>query len=383
MLMLNIPQSCTIYIMNIVYWWKKIKVKKEMLSPFQRELKESLNIKDDTVNKLVPNLYDKKNYKVHYKLLQFAINKGLIVERINGGYSFDQSTFMADYINFNIHQRKNATLDFERAFFKLLNNSVFGKSMENVRNRVNIKFVFSDDRKHQKLASKFNYKRSFAFNADLRAVELAKTTVTLDKSIYVGAAILDLSKLHMYRFHYDYIKNKYDDKASLLFTDTDSLCYHIETEDVYKDMQENIEEFDTSNYPKNHFIYSTDRADVIGKFKDEAKGKIIREFVGLAPKMYSVKFDDETEIKKAKGIKSAVVKKKINFNHYKEQIFDENIYKTRNYQDMQGFRSYGHAIYTIKQHKAGISAYDTKRYILNDNINTLAFGHKNIISSVA
>ena len=139
----------------------------------------------------------------------------------------------------------------------------------------------------KKIASKFNFKRSFKYNEDLYAMEMEKTEVLLDKPIYVGATILDLSKLHMYKFHYEYIKAKYGNKAQLLFTDTDSLTYEIETEDVYEDFKQNSELFDFSGYDREHPNYSEANKKVVGRFKDENSGHIMTEFIGLRSKMYA------------------------------------------------------------------------------------------------
>jgi hypothetical protein len=145
---------------------------------------------------------------------------------------------MKPYIDFNTKKRSQPGIsDFEKDFFKLMNNAAFGKTMENLRNRVDIKLV-NNEKKLTKLTSKANFKRvNNKINDSLIAVEMGKTNLMLSKPIYVGASILDQSKILMANFHYEYIKKAYGDKAKLLFTDTDSLCYVIETEDVLKCMQ--------------------------------------------------------------------------------------------------------------------------------------------------
>ena len=187
-----------------------------------------------------------------------------------------------------------------------MNNAVFGKSMENVRNRIDVKLKVSE--KSASLAvSSHLYKSHRIINENCVAVLHKKKEVLLDKPIYVGFSILELSKLHMYKFHYDHIRVKYGDKAKLLMTDTDSLVYEIETEDLYEDMKRNIDLFDTSDYPVgNRYNIPQVNKKVIGKFKDETNGIIINEFVGIRSKMYSFKLDEkikgEYEKKRAKGV---------------------------------------------------------------------------------
>ena len=192
-----------------------------------------------------------------------------------------------------------------------MNNSVFGKTMENVRNRINFQLVHDGD-KISKLASKIQYKDHVLYgdkDVELCGISMAKTNITLDKPIYVGMAILDLSKTLMYDFHYNTIMKQYKNdytKVKLLFTDTDSLCYHIECEDIYKDIQTNKNDYDLSDYPKDHFLYDPTNKKVIGKFKDETNGLPIAEFVGLRSKMYAFKYDvngDMKEKKTCKGVK--------------------------------------------------------------------------------
>ena len=173
-----------------------------------------------------------------------------------------------------------------------MSNACFGKTMENVRNRVDIK-LYTDEGLVEKQVAKPQFLSSKIYNKDLIAIKQERKCVKLNKPVYVGVAVLDLSKLHMYKFHYDYIKEKYGDKARLLFTDTDSLTYHIETEDVYKDCKENKELFDFSDYSLDGYR-SKDETNkkVVYKFKDETSGVPIVEFCGLRSKMYSILLDD-------------------------------------------------------------------------------------------
>ena len=195
----------------------------------------------------------------------------------------------------------------------------------------------------------------------------------MNKPVYLGMTILDISKTLMYDFHYGNIKPKYGEKAKLLFTDTDSLMYEIETEDFYKDISQDVHEWlDTRNYPPNHpsGIETGVNKMVIGMFKDEEGGKIVTEFVGLRAKNYSYSCDGK-EHKKCKGIKMNVTKNNIYHKDYKDCLF-QNIQLRRK---MNVFRSRGHDVYSEEINKIALSANDDKRVILKDGIHTLAHGH--------
>ena len=328
------------------------------------------------VEKLIPNLKDKTKYVIHYKNLIQCLRAGMKLKKIHRRIKFIESEWMKLYIEMNTNLRTKAKNNFEKDFFKLMNNSVFGKTMENIRNRVNVKLVNTQE-KFKKLSAKPNYKGRKIFSENLISVHMKKTSLTMNKPVYLGMCILDLSKTIMYDFHYNYIKPKYGDKAKLLFTDTDSLMYEIETEDFYKDISEDIKDrFDTSHYPENHpsGIPTGINKKVLGMFKDEAAGKIIKEFVGLRAKLYSYKMDEGGESKKCKGIKKQVVTTSIKHEDYKtclrtgkEQLRKQNI-----------LRSYEHEVYTEEVNKVALSLLDDKRYILDDGVHTLAWGHYNI-----
>ena len=273
---------------------KKMKVTKEMLSPYCKNIQEQFGISIGQVAKLIPTLSSKKNYVLHYRNLQLYLSLGLKLKKVYRVLEFDQSPWLAQYINFNTQKRMNAKNAFEKDFFKLLNNSVFGKIMENIRKCVDVRLV-TDQKKFSKLVSKPTFVNSKIFNEDLVAVHKIKETLTLDRPAYVGMCILDFSKTLMYDFHYNYIKSRYNNKAKLLFTDSDSLCYEIKTKDKQL--------FDNSDYPKDSLYFSVENKKVIGKFKDEAAAMPIREFVGLRSKMYSYVKDNGKNEKTDKGVR--------------------------------------------------------------------------------
>ena len=203
---------------------------------------------------------------------------------------------------------------------------------------------------------------------------MQKSKLVLNKPIYVGMSILDLSKHLMYDVYYNQLKKQYGEKCDVLYTDTDSLLLHIETDDVYRDMEKHIDLYDTSDFPKEHYLHNTKNKKVLGKMKDECAGKPIIEYVGLRPKMYSILMDEHV-IKKAKGIRKYVVKKNMQHDHYKEALFDKKIFR----HDMNMIRSYNHQIYGLCVNKISLSPLDTKRWIADDGVNTLAYGHYRIL----
>ena len=231
---------------------------------------ESLNV--GNVDKLIPNLMNKARYVLHRDNLLLYESLGLKISKIHRGITFVESPWLKKYIDLNTGLRAKATNNFEKDFFKLMNNSVFGKTMENIRNRVDIKLI-TNEKAAKKLISKPNFYHRTIFTENLIAVHMKKTKVYYNKPIYLGMCILDLSKTLMYDFHYNYIKKKYGEGVSLLFTDTDSLAYEIDTEEFYKDINPDVERlFDTSNYPANHEsgIKVGANKKVPGMFKDEA-----------------------------------------------------------------------------------------------------------------
>ena len=200
------------------------------------------------VEKLVPKLYYKKKYIIHIKALKQPIDHGLVLEKIHRAIEFKQSAWMRKYIDFNTRLRIAAKNDFEKDFYKLMNNSVFGKTMENIRKHRNIKLV-NNEEEYLKNVMKPNFKSGTLLELDLMGCEMGKVRVVMNKPVYLGQAILDLNKTIMYEFHYDYMIPKYGDRLKLCYMDTDSLIYSIKTEDFYSDIADDVESrFNTSGY---------------------------------------------------------------------------------------------------------------------------------------
>ena len=198
-----------------------------------------------------------------------------------------------------------------------MNNAFYGKTMENIRGRVNVKMLKTQE-EARKMFSKPTYKDHVVFNNDLIAVLNNVPSVKFDKPIYLGMCILDYSKLLMYQFYYERI-NKLWPNNQIIGYDTDSFYLNIETEDVYKDMKLIQDDLDTSNYAESgsknhssdHFLYSTKNKKVIGKFKDELGGRIMSELVFLRSKAYAYLVENK-DVKKLKGITKTTIKKSFN-----------------------------------------------------------------------
>ena len=352
---------------------EKVKVAKDMLSDYCKKIADKFNISSGLVHKLIPTLNDKEKYILHYRNLQSYLSLGLKLKKIHRVLQFDQSPWLKQYIDFNTQKRTHAKNSFEKDFFKLMNNSVFGKTMENIRKRVDVRLVTSKE-KLLKLSSKPTYVSSKIFNENLVAVHKIKETLTMNRPAYIGMCILDLSKTLMYDFHYNYIKQNYGNKAKLLFTDTDSLTYEIETTDAYLDFWNDKDKFDNSDYPENSPYFNKTNKKVIGKFKDEAAGVPIVEFVGLRSKMYSYIKDNDEGGKTAKGIKKNIITKNIKHEDYKEVLFNNK----QMHHTMKTIRSNNHQLGSFELNKISLSCFDDKRFIHENGITSYAYGHYKI-----
>ena len=236
-------------------------------------------MKVNGVEKLIPNMCDKNKYIIHIRALKQAIDHGLVLKKIHRFIRFRQSPWMKEYIDFNTRLRTAAKNDFEKDFYKLMNNSVFGKTMENIRRHRNIKLV-NNKEEYLKTVMKPNFKSGTLLGDDLMGCEMGKVKVVINKPVYLGQAILDLSKIIMYEFHYDYMLPKYGENIKLCYMDTDSFVYDIKTEDFYKDIGEDVEKrFDTSGYANNRPLPVGKNKKVIGLMKDELGGEIMKEFI--------------------------------------------------------------------------------------------------------
>ena len=356
---------------------ERLTIDQSMLSPLQQQFPKH---QKKSTTKLTPNLRDKTNYVVHYRNLKFYLEQGLVLTKIHRVLTFKQSAWLKSYIDFNTQQRTTSTSDFAKDYYKLMNNSVFGKTQENLRNRISVEIITRRGVALKRVSNP-SFKRSQTIREDLVIMEKTISNLQLNKPVYVGFCVLDLSKLLMYSFHYEKMLTRYTN-INLCFTDTDSLLYEIETDNIYNDMLEDHHLYDFSEYPLNHPCYSLANKKVIGKFKDELNSIPLEEQVGLRPKCYSLLFKGKVkdnviehtnpeEKQTAKGTKESVKKAHLRHEHYKHDLFNLSI--TRVKQNV--IKSKSHTIGTYHQTKIALTAFDTKRWICEDNIHTYAYGH--------
>jgi hypothetical protein len=357
-------------------------VKKENLNKWQQE-----DYKKSKIRKLCCTFEDRKNYVINYRMLKMALSLGFKLDKVHRVLQFNQKPFLKSYIDLNTDLRKVAKNEFEKDFFKLMNNSVFGKTMENVRNRINFKLISTEDQAWRVK----NLKRFTIFSENLVGVHTQKKEIKLIKPVYLGQTILDDSKYLMVNFHYNKMLGSYGIKREnidLLFTDTDSLCYHIRHQDIFEIMGKNQDDFDNSEYPQDHFLYNPKNKKVAGVFKNESPASQITEIVCLRAKLYAYETEKDSKhikctgnkcthdrnkckVSKCKGIKKCVVNKDLNIDLYRDVLFNRSTHNV----NQNGIRSYGHELFTETINKTALSATDDKVFICDNNIHTYNFGH--------
>ena len=249
--------------------------------------------------------------------------------------------------------------------------------MENERKRVDVKLVNKWEGRYgaEALIAKPNFHICNIIDENLVAIQLNRTVIEISKPIYVGLAVLDLSKTCVYRFHYDVMKRKLGDNCKMLYTDTDSFIYEIRNHNVYDFIKENIDEFDTSDYDSNNpFGIPLVNKKILGKMKDECSGSIMTHFIGLRSKMYCTKIEGRKLIKKVKGVKSNVVKNKIEYDDYHNCLFNQETVVRKQIV----IRSRLHVLHTEQESKIALSSHDDKRYLIPNSNDTLPWGHYSI-----
>ncbi|XP_066590540.1 uncharacterized protein [Prorops nasuta] len=353
----------------------------EKIHDLQRDLPmcpENKKPPKSKISKLLATLNNKYRYVMHYRNLKQALNHGVVLEKIHRILKFKQSFWLKSYIDLNTKLRTESNSDFQKNLYKLMNNAVFGKTIENVRKRCNVHIKNNWGGRYgvRSLVSKPNFYRISIFDEDLVAIQMKKLNIIIDKPIFIGMCVLDLSKVCLYSFHYDVILPKFKLDVKLLYTDTDSLIYEFKCENIYDFIREKIDYFDTSDYPINN-IYNIPLVNkkVIGLMKDECNGNLMSEFVGLRSKMYAYRINGVNKDKKCiKGIKSYVVKN-IEFDDYIDSLKNFNTLICK----QNIIRSNLHNVFTICEEKIALSPYDDKRYLIANSTDTLPWGHKNVI----
>ena len=323
-----------------------------------------------------------RHAKANNPRLPLYTQLGLKITKVHRVLTFKQSPWLKQYIDFNTRQRSLADSGFLKDFFKLMNNSVFGKTQENLRKRVQVDIVTVASLPRKTMA-KPSFCRGIPITDDITVVQCKVQTLTLNRPIYVGFAVLELSKLHMYDFHFNHMKGKYHyaDQLRPLFTDTDSLAYAVQTNDIYEDMAVD-DNYDFSKFPLNYPLYNTSNKRTLGFFKDESNSVPMEEFVGLRPKCYAfrhsgkvdknvVQHANPVEKKTAKGVKRKVKENHLHFQHYLDALkYVQSFVCKQNL-----ITSTSHTVRTVHQRKVGLTAFDTKRWLCDDTIHTHSHGH--------
>ena len=316
--------------------------------------------------KLICDWTDKKKYLIHYRMLKFYVRHGMIVEKIHEIISFKQSKWLECYISFNTQKRNKSKNEFEKDFFKFLNNAAFGKFLENVRNRLNQELIKKGDiKKIIKHQSKLTFNGIQKSYENYYSFTYKKNEIVMDKAIYVGFAILELSKLHMYETYYDTLQPYFgQENLQLHYVDTDGMILSMKTKDIIKDLKNLEDIFDFSNLVENHELFSSRNKKVIGKFKIETPKNIwIDEFVCLRSKAYSSKCKDNKEDKnKIKGV-SKSQSKHIKFEEYYNCLFGKEYQRECNNYII---RSINHEMVLQEVKKSTLSLFDDKRCYINN-----------------
>ncbi len=361
---------------------EKAVVTDEMLTEFMKnqwrdvcELRGTPGRRYHGTSKLLLTHWKKEKYCVHGKLLEFYLNMGMRLIKIYRGIKFQQEAFFEPYISSNSACRQAAKNDFEKDYYKLKNNSLFGKTMENVARRKNFRLV-NNGEDMKKLSSRAEFLESYIFNEDLTGALLAKENIVLDKPIFIGQAVLDLSKLVMYKLRYEKFplyEQKFGGRIRIAGGDTDSFFLKVEGmgQNLLPAMlQDGL--LDSSNYPSTHPFYSTKFKAKLGCIKDESCGEVFKEWVLLRPKCYSMLTVGGSSKTRAKGVQRSVVKKEITFNDYKHAYLQN----TELYHVQRRFQSSNHIIHTIEFVKRSLSFFEDKRTWISSNTSLPYGNHK-------
>ena len=372
---------------------ESIKVTEDMLSQHMKNLYKELQQKRNphratqpkfkSTYKLLMSQNDKKHYVIHFKLLQYFLNKGMELTKIHTVVKFTQKQFLKPYISYNSQKRAQAKTDFHKDYYKLKNNSLFGKTMEDVRKHSDYKLATTIEQHNRYTASPLFYTRNI-ITETLEGIHMYKPKVTLNKPIFIGQAVLDHSKLAMYTLFYNTLPScPLIHDIRLLGGDTDSFFLQLTVEqhttpgDILTSLKKYV---DFSNYPPTHPLFSSENTARLGCFKDEVRGRTIDEIILLRPKMYSIKCDSldsrgESTIKRAKGIGRSVVE------HMGHEAYQQAYHNhTESTVNMTIIRSIQHTVHTITIQKRGLCCWDDKRVWISANESV---PHGSVLSPVA
>ena len=368
---------------------EKKSIDEEDLSPYNKSFLSKHNKKFIMSTKLVPDLKDKHKYVCSLKNLQLFLKQGLVLKKIYRVLEAHQSDFLREYIEFNTGKRQEATSKFEQDMFKLFCNAIYGKTIEDLRKRTNIEVV-KEKKRAMKLTSKPQFKTFHILDKDVSLVQTSKTKLVLNKPIYCGFMVLEHSKYMMSNFWYTVLKPKYGDRIKLILSDTDSIIYGVYTQDGYKDLYDIREHnMDLSGYDKNTTLgkfHDTSKRKVPGYFSDERPTEILREVIALKPKMYSIEtqkllcsnkypHDCSPACFSGHSITAKGIPKKAQENIRHEEYREVLTQQSTTSITASSIRTVHHQIFTVDISKLGLSPYDDKKYIEDNGISTLSYGH--------
>jgi hypothetical protein len=348
----------------------KMTVESAQLSPHLLTLAPDYN--PSRVDKLVTTFLPRKNYRVHFLTLQFYIKHGMKIDKVHSIIAFREKPFILPYVTKTSSARRNAKNNVDNLMAKLLANSVFGKMLENKRNRRSMELV-TDERRFNKIARNPLFSAITVLGEFSCIMERDYKTVMMDSPIQVGAAILDLAKLRIFRFVFEVLK-PWDPTAKICYSDTDSIIFSSQ-KPLSDFIVSNPSEFDCSNYPLDNPLYNVDNKCKLGVMKDELAKETFpaTEFIGLCAKSYSISSDspNEANLHRAKGVPSFPRGPQLRHAHYRDVLYTSIPYEAEFLQ----FTSFKQHIATMKTRKTALTALDDKRYLCDDYVTSYSYGH--------
>ena len=350
----------------------KLKIDPKMFSAYQKGLLlrlQSTGIEYKSNEKLISSFLKREKYVIHSELLKYYMDQGLVCSKVHRAFKFSQQAWLKPYVDFCTLKRQSSTNSFDKDFWKLMVNSIYGKTIEDKRKHKHVYLIFRGDLALKRFRLEL-CQRMLILGEGKMLFELRRAKAKMDKPVAVGFTVLELAKQKMFEIHFDHFKPYYGDDIELLYTDTDSLIYNIKTTHLMRDLRFFSHLMDFSNYPKSHPLYDTTHEKIIGYSKDEMGGKSIHEFIALKPKLYATK-TDEGQKKRAKGILRVTVRNKVSFEQFMACLNSEIIPR----EDQLRIGSQSHEIRLIRNNKIIMTPFDDKRFLLDDAISSYAFGH--------
>lgn len=343
------------------------------LSPYSKQCHSQMTGNDNYKSeKLISSVEDKKNYVVHIRNLKLYVDLGMKCAKIHRILKFRQKKFIQPFIEKCTLERKNAKSNFDKSLFKKIANSCYGKTIENVRDYLNLK-VHYNEKSFLRATKCFTFKHSTIINENIVITMHHPKEIIHNKPYAVGFTILEYSKHFMYDFYFNKLLNLCGrENIELLMTDTDSFIFYIKDKKLLERL---LPYMDFSNYPIDHPLYNSKFKAEVGYFKDEIHpSKKIVEFVGLRAKCYALKTEDDQQTietkKVCKGLGRVAIEKRLKFEEYKDCLFNRK--EIRHH--FTGISSKKHNLFTTIKNKKALSCFDSKRYILPCGIHSFPFG---------